>query len=219
MESMGQSTQRRRIVVLGSAAAASLEAAAPLDIVPAESGYDAAVELLLAPADLLVVDLARLYGAHAGLIGLAEAMGVPVVAFGIVPVGLSAEALAGVRLVASDRLAGAVAEVLKLDKTPRPPSRDDSGPETPPGNPGPTGTSRFAPTQPFAQKLAPQAPAAQDDREPAAEEPKPEPVERKPLRARAQARPLSAKGAPPRPRKLSSALTPDELDALLGEGP
>ncbi len=92
----------------------ALEADGPVETVHTRSGYEAAAELLSAPASALVVDLAMLTAAHAALLKLACKLKVPVVAFGAVSAALDGKALAGVRLVGPEQVARTVASLTAL---------------------------------------------------------------------------------------------------------
>lgn len=81
------------------------------------SGYEAAAELLAAPTAALVVDLGLLGGKHLGLIEIARSLAVEVFAVGALPIGMTAEDLSGVRLIARCDLPGALGA---LDQEPSP---------------------------------------------------------------------------------------------------
>jgi len=82
------------------------------------SGYEAAAELLIAPASALLVDLGRITRSHVRLLDLAGRVGVPVVAFGAISATLSGATLA---------------EVLSAPGVYEPTERDLADGPTPPG--------------------------------------------------------------------------------------
>ena len=82
------------------------------DVVVAASGYEAAAELLAAPAAGLVLDLGRITDAHRPLLTLAAGLGIPVVAFGTVRAAMSGERLAGLRLATRTSVGDVLASVL-----------------------------------------------------------------------------------------------------------
>lgn len=85
-----------------------------------ESGYEAAAELLAAPAAALVVDLRLLAGKHLRLLEIARSLDVEVLAVGSLPIGMTAEDLSGVRLIARRDLPGL------LQALARSPRRDEA---------------------------------------------------------------------------------------------
>jgi len=72
------------------------------------------------PAAALLADLGRITPVHLPLLAVARQLSVPVVAFGSISADLSADDLANVHLTARDRLAEALADLLRL-KPPSPP--------------------------------------------------------------------------------------------------
>ncbi|MBS3734583.1 MAG: hypothetical protein KGY99_06605 [Phycisphaerae bacterium] len=90
-----------------------LRAVEPLaEVVATPSGYEAAAELLAAPASALVVDLPLLGRRHLALLGLAQRLGAELLGVGELPAGLSADELAGVRLTAPAKLGEALRAVV-----------------------------------------------------------------------------------------------------------
>jgi len=108
-----------------------------------ESGYEAAAELLAAPAAALVVDLRLLGGKHLRLLEIARSLGVEVLAVGSLPIGMSAEDLSQVRLIARRDLPRALEALVRSpqgggvvgDSPPEAPARPaDRLPESPPAD-------------------------------------------------------------------------------------
>lgn len=97
------------------------------------SGYEAAAELLIAPASALLVDLGRITRSHVRLLDLAGRVGVPVVAFGAISATLSGATLATMRLVSAENVSAALAEVLSAPGVYEPTERDLADGPTPPG--------------------------------------------------------------------------------------
>ncbi|HUT58438.1 MAG TPA: hypothetical protein VNA25_11390 [Phycisphaerae bacterium] len=82
-----------------------------LECVPVGSAYEAAAELISAPVLALVIDL-RLFGPrHLRLLQIARQLSVELLAVGGIPIGLSAEDLNGVRLLARSEVQGALARL------------------------------------------------------------------------------------------------------------
>ena len=82
-----------------------------LECVPVGSAYEAAAELISAPVAALVIDL-RLFGPrHLRLLQIARELSVEMLAVGGIPVGLSAEDLNGVRLLARSEIHGALSRL------------------------------------------------------------------------------------------------------------
>lgn len=102
----------RVIALLG--AGADLPAVGPeIHFVRAASGYEAAAELLLAPASAMLVDLSRITPTHVALLDLAARLEVPVVAFGAPAAVIDGAVLAGVRLVPPEQIATALRTMLE----------------------------------------------------------------------------------------------------------
>ena len=79
--------------------------------VPVGSAYEAAAEILAAPTAALVIDLRAMGPRHVRLIEIARQMGVEMFASGALPIGMSAEELSGVRLVAGRDLPAMLEEM------------------------------------------------------------------------------------------------------------
>jgi len=114
---MDDSESEARIVVLSqdSSLAWSPDGrGAGVVCVHAPSGYEAAAELLAAATTALVVDLRLLAGRHLRLLELARDLHVEVFAVGSLPIGMTAEDLSGVRLMARGDLPAAVRALAHL---------------------------------------------------------------------------------------------------------
>ena len=83
--------------------------------VPVASAYEAAAEILAAPAAVLVIDLGLVRPRDGRLVEIARQMAVEVLATGPLPAGLSADELSGVRLVAERDLPEAIEAVVATD--------------------------------------------------------------------------------------------------------
>jgi len=129
-----------RIVVLSQDASLAWPTAAPGEPVAfahTSSGYEAAAELLAAPTTALVIDLRFLAGRHLKLLEVARDLGVAVFGVGSLPIGMTAEDLSGVRLVARRDLPQAVAALAPAPSPrPAPPEPAEAKAEAPP-RPGP----------------------------------------------------------------------------------
>jgi hypothetical protein len=106
-----------RVVVLSlDVALAAVDATdeVSLEVVRADSAYEAAAELLAAPTSALVLDLRLLAPRHLRLLEIARSLDVEMLAVGTLPKALSTEDLSRVRLIARrdlpDAVAAAVAE-------------------------------------------------------------------------------------------------------------
>jgi hypothetical protein len=77
------------------------------------SAYEAAAEILAAPAAALVIDLRMMAVRHLRLLQIARVGGAEVLAIGGIPSGLTAEDLSGVRLIARAELRAALEAVLR----------------------------------------------------------------------------------------------------------
>ena len=111
------------MIALLSAPAAAPEVPAGVELVRVNSGYEAAAEMLAAPASALVADLGRITPGHLPLLDLARALDLPVVAFGTIMATLSADHLRMVRLVSPPAVGPALREVLHVgdpEPTPEP---------------------------------------------------------------------------------------------------
>jgi hypothetical protein len=81
----------------------------------ASNAYEAAAELLCAPAVALVMDLQNVNGHHVRLLDFARQMGVEMLATGSPPAGMTAEDFSGVRLIARRDLPAAVQRILDVN--------------------------------------------------------------------------------------------------------
>ena len=80
--------------------------------VRAPGAYEAAAELMSAPALALVLDLRAMSLRHLRLLGIAREMDVEILALGMLPAGLNTELLSGVRFVSSADLPAAVGKLV-----------------------------------------------------------------------------------------------------------
>ena len=101
-----------RVVLLSSDP--SLTAAAwndngSVELVVARGAYEAAAEILSAPAAALVIDLRLLSPRHARLLEIARRLDLEMLAVGALPVSMSSEDLSGIRLVSRRDLPAALA--------------------------------------------------------------------------------------------------------------
>ena len=202
MNTEASSSGNKRVVALLGPAGTSPELADSADAVRAGSGYEAAAELLSAPASALLVDLGRLSASHVPLLALAGKLEVPIVAFGTVSASLPGSALAAIRLVSAENAAEAVNEILSAPGAAEPPepAAAYAGPDARPGKPD------RAPAKLTPAKVA--------DREAAQEE-----SDAAPSRAEepAQASPQQRPKETPTQAELDALL--GELDALLEDNP
>ena len=168
--------------------------------------YLAAAELLSRPDSRLIVDLCALPARHLPLLSLARKRHVRRFAFGTIPAGLTSEQLAGVELIPQTALTDTLADLQAEDK-PAPSEaalgdRADTPAAAEPERDEAEAFERF--------DTAPQEPAAP------AEDPLP--TETSPGRYE-PANPTTSTNEDPaenKPNELSGLLTPEELDALLG---
>jgi len=119
--------------------------------VRARGAYEAGAEMLAGPPAALVVDLGRVTAGHAGLLGLAGRLDVPVLAFGEVSTDLGPDALGSARLVRREDLGQALERILPAE-----PTLQTERAETAPPVPSEADT----PPGPQAPAAAPEAPAA-----------------------------------------------------------
>lgn len=101
---------------MGGPASAAGQEDEELQFIRVSSGYEAAAELLAAPAEAMVVDLGRITPAHAPLLDLANRLDVPVVAFGTVSADLASEQLSRIRLASAERITEVLDEALQLGR-------------------------------------------------------------------------------------------------------
>ena len=119
-----------RIVVLSQDSSLAWSTDGPDDRVTfahASSGYEAAAEMLSAPARALIIDLRLLPGRHLQLLEVARDLEVEIFAVGSLPIGMTAEDLSGVRLIARKDLPAAVRAL--------PPAPAEAGDPPPRGQP------------------------------------------------------------------------------------
>ncbi len=120
-----ESSRKPRVIALLPAAVAAPEVADGIELVRVPSGYEAAGELLAAPAAALVVDLGRITPDHAPLLDLARRLELPVIGFGTVSADLSSAQLSRLRLVTPAGVGPALRELLpaapKAAEAPAPP--------------------------------------------------------------------------------------------------
>jgi hypothetical protein len=103
-----------RVIALLPAAAPPPQVHPGIELVRVRSGYEAAAEMLAAPASALVADLARITPAHLPLLDLARKLGLPVVAFGTVMAELTGDHLCALRLVSPPAVGRVLQEVLDI---------------------------------------------------------------------------------------------------------
>jgi hypothetical protein len=105
-------SRAERIVALLAPGSSAPEVPDWAEVLVTASGYEAAAELLAAPAAALVLDLGRITDAHRPLLTLAAGMKIPVVAFGTVRAVMDGERLAGLHLATRASAADVLASVL-----------------------------------------------------------------------------------------------------------
>ena len=105
--------------------------AAGIDLIRAGSAYEAVAEMLCEPAAGLVIDLRLLGAGGLGALEIARQRGVEMLATGMVPSGLTAEDLSGVRLLAKRDLPAAVRDLAPLPAS-RPAEPPVASPVEPP---------------------------------------------------------------------------------------
>jgi hypothetical protein len=94
-----------RVVALTLDAALCAEAGGGVGrVVRVASPYEAAAELLAAPAAALLIDLRALPVRHLRLLEIARDLSVEVLAFGPLPAGMTSDDLSGVRLLSRQAL-------------------------------------------------------------------------------------------------------------------
>ena len=113
-ESMNPPAERqgRRVVILTRDSlfcAPPAGQAVAYEMIRVPTAYEAAAEIMAAPAMALVIDLRAMSMRHARLVEIARRMDVEILATGVLPAGMDSEVFSGIRLVAAlDRLAAAV---------------------------------------------------------------------------------------------------------------
>ena len=197
----GESAGRVRVVILSSAAFGDGEPDIPgVECVRAAGSYEAAAELLAAPAAALVVDLWRLTGRHIRLLEIARRMEVEVLAVGAIPAGLTSEDLSGVRLTAKADVPKALGRLVRQE--PVPPAVTDE----PADEPVEADLAEESEPEPPAERIpASLDRTATDDM---LRESPPEP-------RRAPDKQPGTPRRPETPTSPSALLSPDELAALL----
>ena len=182
------------------------------------TAYEAAAEILTAPAAALVLDLRLLGPRHARLLEIAREKRLEMLAVGALAAGMTAEDLSGVRLVARDDLPAALVGALGS-----------------PGGAGWQGEQADASRRPVDQGHADAAPVDEQDEgarrmreamdavrsEKAADRPAGEADLKAPRRTRPRGKrkattPAGAADRPAAPGSPGALLTPEEIDALLG---
>jgi hypothetical protein len=179
-------------------------------LVRADSGYEAAAEMLAEPAAAFVVDLARITPTHTGLLELAASMRLPIIAYGRPAAELDASATRGLRLVEPGHVGRAVADAVSEVEPPATEAADHAAVETPVGTYQPV-------TEPEQQALdwdlIEDFPPAQPGEEPeAAEQPGPE--ERRPLQPQSSSFETEP-AREPGPAAERSLLTDEDIRRLL----
>jgi hypothetical protein len=191
----------QRVVILspdGALRAALGRPPGEAECIPVASPYEAAAELIAAPALAIVIDLRLMGPGHLRLLQIARERGVEMLAMGGIPSGLTAEDLSGVRLLARADLKAAMEKLLQ-DRQGRyeaapPPETKQAAPvpaARPPSVAPPAAPAGSRPAQAGAEGTKPAPSPA----------PRPEPPSAPP-----------AEG----PRSI---LSPEELAALLEEQP
>jgi hypothetical protein len=193
-----------------------------MECVTVGSPYEAAAELIAAPAAAIVIDLRLMGPRHLRLLQIARQRGVEILAVGGMPGGLSVEDLSGVRLIARADLPRALRRLLELreGRFQGVPSSDgeyvshsplplrpaqagegrraaDGGPKRPAFPPADVPATRPSSPAPCPEAQAPPRPAP-----PASRDPQP-----------------AAQSTPPSGDDARSLLTADELSALLEDAP
>jgi hypothetical protein len=104
-----------RVVTLSAESfrAALADLVPAVECVPVASPYEAAAEMIAAPAMAIVIDLRLMAPRHLRLLQIARQRGAEVLGVGGIPAGLTAEDLGGVRLIARADLKAALQAVLK----------------------------------------------------------------------------------------------------------
>ncbi|MBN1942375.1 MAG: hypothetical protein JW849_03680 [Phycisphaerae bacterium] len=86
--------------------------------VRAADGYEAAAELLAAPALALLIDLPRLTPPHRKLLHVARELGVEILGVGAFPPGFSADDLSGMRLISMRDLPAVLGSIAQQSSPP-----------------------------------------------------------------------------------------------------
>ncbi len=133
MEDQSASVGELRVVILSRSAELSGVArkglcAESLRCIRVASAYEAAAELLAAPAVAMIVDLRLITGEHVRLIELAREMEVAILAVGALPVGMNADDLSGVRLTSREHLPEALGEIVQAAASPVTPPESSAPP-------------------------------------------------------------------------------------------
>lgn len=122
MAGRAASSDSSRIVVFSrDPAFCGRDGAAPrAACVACASAYEAASEILAAPAAALLLDLRALSMAHLRLLDIARQMGLEILASGPLPSGMTSEHLSGVRLVSQKNLPAVLAGLAERPAEPSP---------------------------------------------------------------------------------------------------
>ena len=157
MERGSTSPPGRRVIILARGARAAAGEFPGLDqagavCVYVSSAYEAAAEMLAAPAVTLVIDLGLLTTRHLKLLEIARRMELEVLAVGTAAVGMSAEDLSGVRLVSREDLAEAAGRLIEANGAPvaAAPQAATEPPEPPQVQPA--GETESEPSKPLPPK-------------------------------------------------------------------
>ena len=128
------SSRGERIVALLPPGSTAPELPDGLAAVITTSGYEAAAELLAAPAAAaLLVDLGRITPHHRRLLALAGEMDVPIVAYGVVSATLKGELLRSLHLVTRDSAGEVIAQLIATTKAVAKPTVSPAPPKPPVG--------------------------------------------------------------------------------------
>jgi len=210
---------------------------AEVSCVRVPSPYEAAAEILAAPAAMLVVDLPSLGRSHGRLVKIAREMGLEVLGVGKLPAGMEAGQLAGVRLIGRDELEQTIQDLAEQQRaTPAPPAPEpvQAGEYAPEPEPAPFEPADFSQApgaeqvldedlayleeQPHAEPPPETFADQQYEAEPPPETPADEQHEAEPA-AQVEDEPALADAKEPSPAPPSASaenlLTPEELSALL----
>ncbi len=194
-------------------------------IIRVHSAYEAAAELLIAPADAMVIELACLQAPHLKLLELARSKNIEILGVGQFPASLTSDDLSGVRLTSLTDLPAAIAAIESHDTHAAPPQIEHPIIQPPTFEPR---TETYQPPQPITEEIiippaaapAPQAETAEQT--PAAGEYIP--IEPPASQSEAAQERLAAgeyipiEPPPTRddiPGSLDGLLSPEELSALL----
>jgi len=139
------------VVALLSAPAAGPDVHSSVEVVRVSSGYEAAAEMLAAPASALVVDLGRLTQPHVALLEMAQRLDLPVIAFGTISADLTEAHQRQLRLVSVQGLAEALHQTLHIPAAAAAPAGEDLPDEEPKAAPASLQSRARAPTESLTQ--------------------------------------------------------------------